>query len=208
MSSCKYCSSLKVIKFGFRMTKERGSIHRYKCKTCGRTYVIDDGFYHRHKSKRLILDTLHLQPKLSYRELADHFNISKNTPWAWVKYYTLKLMDFLKFRVPQSCDYLHMDELFLKMKNTFYYLWDSVSKDTRFTFWFLAPCRTREYAKRLMKLSPTPTELLITDGAFSYMRPIKEYYGLRFYYSKYHRCESFEDKKDNNLIERVQNICI
>ena len=205
MNVCIYCSGLKVIKFGSRSTEERGNIQRFFCKDCSKTFCLDDGFKHRHKSKKTILDTLVLLPKQSLREIADFMELSKNTPLAWMKAYSDRLLGFLKEKVQTRCDVLHMDELFLKMCGGFHYIWDSICKDTRFAFWFLAPNRTKEYAKRLMQMSANPFDALVTDGAFSYIMPIKEWYGLRFYYMKYHRCESFEDKKHNNLVERLQN---
>ena len=54
-------------------------------------------------------------------------------------------------------------------------------------------------------MSANPFDVLVTDGAFSYITPIKEWYELRFYYMKYHHCGSFEDKKHNNMVERLQN---
>jgi transposase-like protein len=205
MVVCIYCSGLKVIKFGSRETKQRGKIQRYSCKNCNRTFCIDDGFKHRHKSEKTILDTLLLLPKMSLRELSDFMDLSKNTPLAWLNAYSGKLLKYLKDKVQTQCNTLHMDELFLKMRGNFHYVWDSICKDTRFAFWFLAPWRTGKYAKELMKISAYPDERLVTDGSFSYIRPVKERYGLRFYYRNYHRCESFEDKKHNNLIERLQN---
>ncbi|MFH1127549.1 MAG: DDE-type integrase/transposase/recombinase [archaeon] len=104
-----------------------------------------------------------------------------------------------------QCEKLHMDELFLSMCNGFHYIWDAICSDTKYGYWFLAEKRTSNNAKKLMRMSAIPLDKLITDGFFSYIRPVKEVYGLRFYYTKYHRCESFEDKKNNNIIERLQN---
>ena len=103
------------------------------------------------------------------------------------------------------CDVLHMDELFLRMKSTFFYIWDSICKDTRFVFWFLSEKRDAASASALINISPTPMEKLITDGSFSYIRHVKLVYGQLFFHEKYHRCASFGDKKNNNLVERVQN---
>lgn len=205
MHYCQYCNGFGcLIKFGCRTTKNRGKIQRYKCKKCDRTFVADDGFKHRHKSKKTILDTLLLSLRLSMREVSDFMQISKNTAMSWIVFYTNLLSKFLQNHVQLSCNVLHMDELFLKMDNTFYYLWDSICKDTRFAFGFLSERRTKENAKRLMRISAKPKKL-ITDGSFSYIMPVKEVFGISWFYRNYHRCETFEDKKHNNLVERLQN---
>jgi len=97
-----------------------------------------------------------------------------------------------------------MDELFLKMNSTFRYIWVSIDSETRFAFWFLSETRSMNDALKLMKMSPFP-EKIVTDGSFSYMTPIKKYYGYRFFYNKYHQCSSFEEKKNNNIVERLNN---
>jgi len=97
-----------------------------------------------------------------------------------------------------------MDELFLKMLNTFYYVWDSICRDTRMITIVFAPTRTAKYANQLLDLSPKPMEIT-TDGAFAYAGLVRRRYGTYWYHHNYHRCAKFEDKKNNNIIERVQN---
>lgn len=205
MDSCIFCGSLSLIKHGFRFTKERGKIQRFLCKECKRTFAANDGFRNRHKSKETIIKSVLLATKLSFVEIADFMGVSKNSVLAWLRQYSGLLYGFLKGTVPSMCDVLHMDELFLKMKGTFFYIWDSICKDTRFVSWFLSEKRDSASASALMNISPVPKEALITDGSFSYMRPVNLVYGQRFFHEKYRRCESFEDKKNNNLVERVQN---
>ncbi|MCK5334258.1 MAG: DDE-type integrase/transposase/recombinase [Candidatus Aenigmarchaeota archaeon] len=165
----------------------------------------NDGFKNKHKSSETIVKSIQLATKLSLREAADFMEVCKNTIFNWLRQYSHLLYSFLKNHTPSMCDVLHMDELFLKMKNKFFYIWDSITKDTRFASWFLSEKRDAASASALMNLSPMPMKKLITDGSFSYIMPVKLVYGLRFFHEKYHRCASFEDKKDNNLVERLQN---
>lgn len=202
---CIYCGSISLIKNGHRHTKEREDIQRFLCKGCKRTFVANDGFRHRHKSRETIADTIFLATVMSLRGLSGFMRISKNTALEWLRHYSHLLFGFLKNRMPSMCDVLHMDELFLKMKDTFFYLWDSISRDTRFACWFLSEHRDAASASALMQMSPVPCDKLITDGSFSYITPVKLVYGLRFFHAKYHRCEDFEDKKNNNMVERLQN---
>ncbi len=205
MNRCIYCGSLLLIKHGTRSTGERGKIQRFLCKGCKRTFVANDGFKHRHKSKETIVNAIFLATAMSLRGIAEFMRISKNTALDWLRHYSHLLYSFWKTRMPSMCDVLHMDELFLKMKGTFFYVWDSISRDTRFMSLFLSERRDSASASALMQMSPVPRDKLITDGSFSYILPVKLIYGLRFYHAKYHRCETFEDKKNNNLAERLQN---
>ncbi|MDE1848167.1 MAG: hypothetical protein KGH61_04445 [Candidatus Micrarchaeota archaeon] len=46
---------------------------------------------------------------------------------------------------------------------------------------------------------------MVFDGAFQYPAMIKMMFGVWWYYNNCHRCKDFEDKKNNNMIERFQN---
>ena len=43
---CPICKSEKVIKWTKRQTQNRGLIQRYKCKGCGKTFVLNLLFYY------------------------------------------------------------------------------------------------------------------------------------------------------------------
>ena len=202
---CIYCKSKNIVKFGKRKTKRRGRIQRYLCKGCRRTFCEDDGFKWKHYSEKAILDALELFASgNSLRFLSQFLSIAKDTILGWVVEYTLLLDPYIdKFR-QSFTDMLHMDELFLKMKNTFYYVWASICRDTRFATMLLSEKRTGNYAEQLLKESPLPQEVT-TDGAFAYGTVIRKRYGTWWYRHNYHRCANFEDKKNNNLVERLNN---
>lgn len=203
---CRHCKTDKTVRCGFRTTKERGKIQRYKCKKCLRTFSDDQGFFGRHKSEETILDVLSFYLKgLTTRELAESFSISKNTVLAWVLFYAHLLLRFCAGFVQKYARHLHMDELFLKMKDTFFYVWSSLDRQTRWAVMHFCSRRTREEAQALMQKSPKPLIDAITDGSFAYLEPVKQEYGAGWAREHYHRCASFEDKKHNNPIERLNN---
>jgi transposase-like protein len=141
---------------------------------------------------------------LSSRDVAEHKEISKNTVLGWVLEFADKLDRYIqKFR-QNITTHLHMNELFLKMLNTFYYVWDSICRDTRMISIVFAPRRTAKYANQLLDQSPKPMEIT-TDGAWQYKILVRKRYGTWWYHHNYHLCQQFEDKKNNNIIERVQN---
>ena len=205
MRICIYCESKYIVKFGRRKTKERGRIQRYQCKECHGTFCDDEGFKWKHKSVKTILDALELFAiGNTLRFISQFLGIAKETVFRWFLEYA-RLLDKYVERFRQNfTDMLHMDELFLKMCGTFYYVWASICRDTRFATMILSRDRTKKYAYELLNESPSPLEVT-TDGAFAYGGVIRRRFGHWWYRHNYHRCANFEDKKNNNLIERLNN---
>lgn len=203
---CRHCKSDKTVRCGFRTTKERGRIQRYRCLSCQRTFTENLGFLGRHKSEETILEVISFYLKgLTTRELAESFCISKNTVLAWVLFYAHLLLRFCARFVQKYARHLHMDELFLKMKDTFFYVWSSLDRETKWAVFHFCSRRTKREAQNLMEKSPQPLIDLITDGSFAYVTPVREHYGIGWARANYHRCASFEDKKHNNPVERLNN---
>ena len=197
------CSHPDIISYGFRKTKRRGSIQRYKCTVCGRTFARKDGFWHKHYAPETILSVLSQYWKgLTTRELADEHEVMQKTVLAWLLEYTTLLYRYLCRLAQRYTKKLHVDELFQHMHNTFYYLWDAICADTRFAFWILSDKRDYGSAKRLLEACPV-AELVVSDGAFSYPRVVRERYHGQ---AMHHQCVSFGDKKHNNMAERMQNM--
>ena len=131
--NCPTCKvSNHVINRGFRETLERGRLQRYRCTRCNLSFIEKDGFFHKHKSVQIILSVISQYWKgLTSRELADEHDVTQKTVLAWLTEYTSLLYRFLCRQIQRYTPKLHVDELFLKMKKTFYYLWDSICSDTR-----------------------------------------------------------------------------
>ncbi|MFH1470602.1 MAG: DDE-type integrase/transposase/recombinase [Candidatus Micrarchaeota archaeon] len=201
---CFFCKSDKTIRCGTRRTRNRGIIQRYLCKHCKRRFTHDDGFRNRHKAPDMILDVVLLWLKgLSLRQLADQFQVSKNSCFAWVISYLHHVIQFWGDVKPSISVKLHLDELFLHMQNTFYYIWDSISAENRFCTLHLEPRRGSAEAEELIVDSPRPLKI-VADGAFPYMTPVRKCFGTQWFHENFHQCVDFEDKKNNNIIERLQ----
>lgn len=203
---CSACGRTENIrKYGFRKTSERGKVQRFQCTACRKTFCADKGFRWKHKPPSVIIDTVSLYANgLTLRETARFMQLCKGTVLRWIQEYSILLQKFLANKVPAMSMKLHLDELYLKMRNTFYYLWDSICAETKFAMWFLSQTRRIEDATLLLNISPNPVKL-VTDGAFTYQDPIEKKFGVRWTYDAYHRCANFEDKKNNNMVERLQN---
>jgi putative transposase len=203
---CPNCKGAKgdIVFWGKRKTVERGEIQRFKCNECGRTWCEDIGFKRKKKAESTILAVLSQYWKgLTSRELADEHSIDQKTVLSWIHEYACRLYALLGNRVPRVTKRLHLDELFLRMggKQDFHYVWDAICAKTRFVWILLSPCRDFVSAKRLLDECPL-AETVVSDGAFSYPRVIRERYHGQ---AKHHQCVDFEEKKHNNLVERLQN---
>ncbi len=111
------------------------------------------------------------------------------------------IVGYVKDIKPFRTERLHMDEMSVKMRGKSFYVWASICRESRFATAFLASDRTKKNARLLMKESP-PAINITTDGAFGYGSVIREAKGSWYYHNRYHRCASFEDKKDNDPMER------
>ena len=201
-----YCKKDKIIRYGWRTTKERGKIQRYQCKSCRKTFCQDDGFRWKHKSKETIINALELYVGggTTLRFLSRFMGLSTDTILRWLNEYCRMICRFVKRFKPQIIDKINIDELFLKMKKTFYYLWDAVCSDSKFAFFFFSDRRDNKSAEELIKQFINAF-FMIFDGAFAYPTIIKKLKGVDWYYHHTHRCKDFEDKKNNNPAERLQN---
>jgi transposase-like protein len=205
-NSCIYCKKPKVIRCGWRTTQQRGKVQRYFCRYCKRKFCYDEGFRWKHKPVAKILIVLEEYINgLSSRTVSKIQNVSKNTVLRWIYEYATLLSVILDTFRQKMTDHLYLDELFLKMLNSFWYVWDSICRDTRYATIVLSPKRTKKDAEKLFKRSPDPTWDVTFDGAFQYPAVIKKLRGIRWYYNHAHRCKEFKDKKNNNIIERFQN---
>lgn len=203
---CVYCRAKTIVRNGFRRTILRGKIQIYKCKKCGRFFCADQGFRWKHKSKDTIIDALELYVGggVSLRFLAAYLNLSKNSITNWIYEYAEMICRFVERLKPPISTKLHLDELFLKMLGQFFYLWSSISAENRFATFVFSPNRRNIEAEKLIRKSPKALSMIF-DGAFQYPSVIKKLFGVWWYYHHCHRCKDFEDKKNNNMIERHNN---
>lgn len=205
-TSCLYCKSEKIIKNGKRKTKERGRVQKYQCRNCKRWFCEDDGFRWKHKPKEMIVDVIELYVGggTTLRFLAQHLVLSKNTILRWVHEYSERIARFVNRFKPKIIPRIHIDELFLKMCGTFFYIWDAICADTRFAFFNFSQTRGKKDAEELIRQFMNALEVVF-DGAFQYPAVLKKMLGIWWYYQHTHRCKDFEDKKNNNMSERLQN---
>ncbi|MDE1864761.1 MAG: IS1/IS6 family transposase, partial [Candidatus Micrarchaeota archaeon] len=158
---CRYCKSEDIIRNGRRLTTERGRVQVYRCKSCSRQFCEDDGYRWKHKSKETITNTIELYiGGLSSRFVAHFERLSKNTVIRWIYEYSQRISRFTNRIKPKLASKLHLDELFLKMCNTFFYIWDSICADTRFATIVFSPTRGKKSAEKLILESPNTNDMV------------------------------------------------
>jgi transposase-like protein len=131
-------------------------------------------------------------------------HLATDTILRWLNQYCRTIYRFVGKFNPAIIPKVNIDELFLKMCNKFYYIWDAVCSDSRFAFFYFSDRRDNLSAERLIKQF-IHAFFMVFDGAFQYPAVIKQLMGSSWYYHHTHRCKDFEDKKNNNAAERLQN---
>jgi transposase-like protein len=144
---------------------------------------------------------LHLEG-LTECDIADFLGVSWRTVERWLHHFGFELNKFCSQFKPMSCNILHLDELFLKMLKKFLYVWDSYARDSKWLTIRPSVVRDSESAKTLLRDSPRPSDTDVTDGAFSYIKPVREVHGRKIK----HIIAINESKYFNNLIESVQSV--
>jgi len=112
------------------------------------------------------------------RELSDMYNISERTILRWQSDYSYLLINKITQK-PMSVYIVHLDEIFVRMRGTFYYLWDGIDSVSKWLFTEFTDNRTKQSARKLLRHIPPPHKIY-TDDCFSYREPIRERYGVYF----------------------------
>ena len=214
---CSSCGLTDIIRDGYRRTRN-GKKQRYKCKRCGYRFTIcNSSFYKMEYMPKVVTLALDLYFKgVSLRKITDHLKqfydvaVHHTTILYWIRKYTKLINDYLDSLMPQLSDTWHVDEMMVKCGGKWRWLWNIMDKDTRFLLVSLLS-KGREIrnarkafaeAKRNLKEKPMQ---VVTDGLWSYVDAVKkEFFTLRKPRTKHIRLANFEDKVNNNLVERMQ----
>lgn len=211
LPDCKWCSSNQVIRYGREARKQV-----YKCKTCNRKFVVDEGFKKMRYEPKIITLTLDLYFKgTSLRKISDHLkqfydlNVHFSTLYRWIKKYVELMSKYVDSVVPQLSGHWNVDEMKVRCKGDWVWIWNIMDKETRF---LLASTiskkrgikdarRVFQQAKKRAKSKPLT---VTTDGLQAYTKAFKkEFFTLRNPRTKHIRKPRFKDKANNNIVERL-----
>lgn len=201
-TSCRHQS---FIKYGRRKTLT-GYRQRFLCKHCGKRFTKPE-FKWLHSKPKIVLQALSLYAQgLTLREILIELKQpkSQSTIWNWIVRYARTLFRFVCRLKPKKVFQLHVDELFLRMKKRFYYLFDSIDAETRFSTFTLEMHRSTVNAREIFDKSPE-AEFIVTDGLLSYQKYLRKKFSYKWLRSHYYRHHTFKSKHNNNLVERLQS---
>ncbi len=215
-SKCRYCGSENIEKYGVRdTTRDKKQIQ--KCKDCGRKFTADNGFGKMKAEPEVITVALDLYFKgISLRKVVDHLNqfysikLCHTTVLRWISKYAEVVNAYVEDLRPDLSEMWHADEMMIRCGGRWSWLWNLMDKETRFLLANLIS-KTREIneAKRLfheakMKAGKRP-ETIVTDGLQGYREAyMKEFRTQKSPRTEHVRLRRFEDKVNNNLVERLQ----
>ncbi|MBU0466165.1 MAG: DDE-type integrase/transposase/recombinase [Nanoarchaeota archaeon] len=227
--SCPSCSSINVIKRGYRHTQNRGKIQRFSCKDCRFRFVIDDGFFRMRNTPQKISQSIDLFYRgVSTRKAQEHLaifhphNASNVSIYKWVVKYSKMISKFTnKLKVTVGGE-VQVDEMEChrrishKAKRGIDKNWfiDSIDPETKFLI-------SGEYSKtrgkrdikavvsKIKERTENQIQMVTTDGLLTYPKVIKSVWG---YNKKLKRCNVFHNKVNaskgegfNHPIERLHN---
>jgi transposase-like protein len=178
ISSCLFCKSGSIKKFGIRRNKS-GDIQRFVCTNCHKTFSINIGFEKMKHNPKTITSAMQLYFTGESLRNVQKFvrlqgtNVSHVTIYNWIRKYTNLMQKYLEKIVPQVGDTWRADEVWVKVKGDLKYVFALMDDETR--FWIaqeVADSKEKHDASNLFRkgkeVTQTKPKVLITDGLQSY----------------------------------------
>jgi len=183
---CRFCNSVDLLKWGYRKTRS-GKKPVFKCRTCGKRFVVDEGFLKSRHDPKIVTLALDLYFKgASLRKVTQHLaqfygiKVSQVAVLKWIRKFSELIDAYTQTLTPQLSGVWNCDEMKTKMAHEepingerFYWLWNALDNGSRY---LVASHLTRgrahkdahaffEVAKKQAKRDP---RVIISDGLDSY----------------------------------------
>jgi transposase-like protein len=215
ITSCLFCQSMNLKKFGLRHNKY-GDIQRFLCADCHRTFSVNLGFERMKHNPQAITTAMQLyfsgeslrNTSRSLRLLGTE--VSHQTVYNWIEKYTTLMEKYLDKITPQVSDTWRADELFLKVKGNMKYLYALMDDQTR--FWIAQEVADTKYSadirplfKQAKAFADKNPRTLITDGAPNFHEAfMDEYWTSKLSDRPEHiRDITLDGQRHNNKMERM-----
>jgi putative transposase len=213
ISNCIFCHSSNIKKFGIRKNKS-GSIQRFLCDDCGKTFSVNIGFERMKHNPQAITSAIQLyfsgeslrNTMKSLRLLG--VDVSYQTGYNWISKYVSLMKIYVDKIVPNVGDTWRADELYVKIKGDMKYLFALMDDETR--FWIaqeVAESKYKHDARKLFqlgqKLMGKKPMTLITDGLPIYHDAYKkEFWTLKGPRTEHISTIRLRGNMNNNKMER------
>jgi len=182
----RFCNSVDLLRWGCRKTRQ-GKKPRFKCRTCGRRFVADEGFLKSRFDPKIVTLCLDMFYKgASLRKITQHvaqfygLKVTHVAILKWVRKFSELIDEYAQTLTPQLSGVWNCDEMKTKMAHEepingerFYWLWNALDNGSRY---LVASHLTRgrthkdaraffEVAKKQAKRDP---RVIFSDGLDSY----------------------------------------
>jgi len=216
ITSCIFCQSIKLKKFGIRHNKQ-SDIQRFLCADCGRTFSVNVGFEKMKHDPHAITAAMQLYfSGESLRNSARSLKllgvqVTHQTVYNWIRKYVQLMEKYLSQVKPQVSDTWRADEMWLKIKGNPKYLYALMDDETR--YWIAKEVagdklsrEAPEYASRLFRqgkeVAGRKPLTLITDGLHAYHLAYKrEFYAHQKPVTKHVEHITWRGDKGNQKME-------
>ena len=129
---------MNIIKWGYRKNKGL-KVPRFKCKGCGKTFVMDEGFAKMRFDPKIITLSLDLYFKgISLRKISDHIDqfygleVSHMGIYKWIQKYGEIINEYVSQLEPELSEVWNTDEMKVKCGGKWVWLWNVMDSGTRF----------------------------------------------------------------------------
>jgi len=189
VSSCVFCNSDNIKKFGVRRNRS-GDIQRFKCYDCGKTFSVNIGFERMKHNPQAITSAMQLyfsgeslrNTQRSLRLLG--VNVCFKTVDNWISKYVRLMEEYIAKMKINVSDTWRADELYVKVKGDMKYVFALMDDETR--YWIaqeVADTKYKHDARRLFQLGKEIAgkrpKTLITDGLPAYHDAYKKEFWTR-----------------------------
>jgi putative transposase len=213
ISDCIFCHSSYLKKFGIRNNKS-GSIQRFICGDCSRTFSINLGFERMKHNPQAVTTAIQLyfsgeslrNTQKSIRLLG--VQVSHQTIYNWIEKYIGLMQKYVEKLKPNVGDVWRADELWVKIKGDMKYLFALMDDETRYLIaQQVADTKYKHDARSLFhkgkQIAEKNPEALVTDGLPSY----RDAFNKEFYTNTKPRTEHvntirMQGDMNNNKMER------
>ena len=207
--TCKFCGSDRIIRYGKANEKQV-----YKCKVCARKFVPNIGFEKMWHNPKIVVMTLDLYFKgVSLKKISDHLRqchgleVDHSTVYRWICKYTDVIGAYIQTLEPEVGRIWHGDEMKIKVKGEWKWLWNMMDEKTRFQLVsMIAETREGENAEKTFQQSKKVTSkrptLVVTDGLLGYKKAFNQEFYDHHQTTK-HIADVALQSGLNNSIERM-----
>ncbi|MCZ7383382.1 MAG: DDE-type integrase/transposase/recombinase [Candidatus Methanoperedens sp.] len=214
VSSCVYCHSTNVIKYGVRHNKY-GDVQLFHCNDCSKHYTLNLGFEKMKASPKTITVAMQLYfSGESLRNVAESLKllgvkVSHVAVYNWIEKYTNLMKQYMDKLKPNVGDTWRADEVFVKFSGNMKYLFALMDDETR--YWIaqeVADTKFKHDAQGIFhegkEITGKRPNVLITDGLPAYHDAFnREFYQNTSPRSKHINAIKLDGDMNNNKMERI-----